>query len=325
MLLHRIASRLILGCPLVAAAFPALAAPDYPNRPIRVIVPFAAGSTTDIMARALSDKLSERLGQPLVIENRGGASGTIGQQALANAEADGYTVMIHSASHTVSPSTFAKLPFDTVGDFAGITPIATLPNVLVVSPQKNWRSVQDLLAAAKNTPSGLNFASAGQGSATHLNAEKFKQATGIQATNIPFKGSGEAVNELLAGRVDYYFSPIAPVVGQIQEGRLIPLGVSSEKRSARLPDVPTLAEAGTQGAEFRFWIGMLAPAGTPQPIVLRLHKDVEAALASPEMKSRLAMLGAEAWTLAPEAFDAYIKDEIASNAEIVKAAGIAPQ
>ena len=190
----------------------------YPNKPIRVIVPFAAGSSTDIIARAITDKLSASMGQPVVVDNRGGASGTIGQAAVAQAAPDGYTLMIHSSSHTVSPSTFVKLPFDTVNDFAGITPISSLSNVLVISPSKNIKTLPELLAAAKNRSDGLNFASAGQGSATHLNAEKFKMAANIKATNIPFKGSAEAVTEVLSGRVDYYFSPIAPVLGQIKAG-----------------------------------------------------------------------------------------------------------
>jgi tripartite-type tricarboxylate transporter receptor subunit TctC len=199
----------------------------YPNKPIRVIVPFAAGSTTDIIARAISDKMAASLGQQLLVENRAGASGTIGQTAVATAAPDGYTIMVHSSSHTVSPSTFAKLPFDTVADFAGITPISSTPNVLVMSPSKGIKTLQELLAAARAKPGSMNFASAGQGSATHLNAEKFKMAAGIQATNIPFKGSAEAVTEVIAGRVDYYFSPIAPVIGQIQSGQLLALAVGS--------------------------------------------------------------------------------------------------
>ena len=296
----------------------------YPNKPIRVIVPFPAGSTTDIIARAIADKMGASLGQALIIDNRGGASGTIGQAAVATAAPDGYTIMIHSSSHTVSPSTFAKLPFDTLGDFAGITPISSTPNVLVISPTKNIKTLKDLLAAAKAKPGSMNFASAGQGSATHLNAEKFKMAAGIDAVNIPFKGSAEAVTEVMAGRVDYYFSPIAPVIGQIKEGQLLPLAVGSPRRASALPDVPTTLEAGVPGSEFNFWIGMMAPGKTPRDIINRLQEEVVKALASPEVKTRFASLGADAWTLKPEQFDAYIKEEIASNAKLVKAAGLAP-
>lgn len=314
----------LLGVAGVAAA-QGTGTNGYPSKPIRVIVPFAAGSTTDIMARAISDKLSASLGQQVLVDNRGGASGTIGQQMVAAAAPDGYTLLIHSSSHTVSPWTFAKLPFDTQADFVGITPIASLANVMVISPAKGVKTLPDLLAAARAKPGSFNYASAGQGSATHLNAEKFKLAAHIEATNIPFKGSAEAVSEVLGGRVDYYFSPIAPVIGQIKDGQLLALAVGSPKRSAALPDVPTTAEAGVPGSEFNFWIGMMAPAKTPREIVKRLHDEVAKALASPEVKERFAKLGADPWTLQPEQFDQYIKDEIAANAKLVKAAGLSPQ
>ncbi|HSV53599.1 MAG TPA: tripartite tricarboxylate transporter substrate binding protein [Burkholderiaceae bacterium] len=318
----RRASLVALGFIAALSPLTASAQAGYPTKPIRVIVPFAAGSTTDIIARAIADKMSTSMGQQLVIDNRGGASGTIGQAAVANAAPDGYTIMIHSSSHTVSPSTFAKLPFDTTADFAGVTPISSTPNVLVISPSKNLKTLPALLAAAKAKPGSMNFASAGQGSATHLNAEKFKLAAKIEATNIPFKGSAEAVTEVLAGRVDYYFSPIAPVIGQIREGQLLALAVGSPSRASALPDVPTTAEAGVPGSEFNFWIGMMAPGKTPRDIVNRLHDEVVKALATPEVKERFARLGADAWTLKPEQFDAYIKDEIKSNAVLVKAAGL---
>jgi tripartite-type tricarboxylate transporter receptor subunit TctC len=291
----------------------ALAQAGYPSKPIKVVVPFPAGSTTDIIARAIADKMSQSMGQPLVIDNRGGASGTIGQQAVATAPADGYTIMVHSSSHTVSPSTFAKLPFDTLNDFVGVTPISSTPNVLVMSPSKNIKTLQELLAAARAKPGSMNFASAGQGSATHLNAEKFKLAAKI-----------EAVTEIIAGRVDYYFSPIAPVIGQIRNGQLVPLAVGSSKRASALPQVPTTAEAGVPGSEFNFWIGMMVPSKTPRDIVNRLNDEVVKALATPEVKERFTTLGADAWTMKPEQFDAYIRDEIKSNAILVKAAGLSP-
>ncbi|MBC7709973.1 MAG: tripartite tricarboxylate transporter substrate binding protein [Rhizobacter sp.] len=306
-------------------ALPVQAQAPYPNRPIRVVVPFAAGSTTDIIARSIADKMSQSLGQQLVIDNRGGASGTIGQAIVAQAAPDGYTLMIHSSSHTVSPSTFAKLPFDVAADFAGISPITTTPNVLVIAPSKNIKTLQALLVAARAKPGAMNFASAGQGSATHLNAEKFKMAANIEATNIPFKGSGEAVTEVLSGRVDYYFSPIAPVIGQIKEGHLLALAVGSSRRASALPDVPTTSEAGVPGSEFNFWIGMMAPAKTPRDIINRLHVELQKALDTPEVKERFAKLGADSWTLKPEQFDAYLKAEIKSNALLVKAAGLEVQ
>jgi tripartite-type tricarboxylate transporter receptor subunit TctC len=314
-----------IGSLALLSPLTSLAQAGYPSKPVRVFVPFAAGSTTDIIARAIADKMSQSMGQQLVIENRAGASGTIGQAAVAQAAPDGYTIMIHSSSHTVSPSTFAKLPFDTVTDFAGVTPISSTPNVLVISPSKNIKTLQELLAAARAKPGSMNYASAGQGSATHLNAEKFKLAAKIEATNIPFKGSAEAVTEVMAGRVDYYFSPIAPVIGQIRNGQLIPLAVGSPKRASALPNVPTTAEAGVPGSEFNFWIGMFVPGKTPREIVNRLNDEVVKALGTPEVKERFAALGADAWTLKPEQFDAYIRDEIKSNAVLVKAAGLEVQ
>ncbi len=306
-------------------AAPAWAQTAFPSKPIRVVVPFAAGSTTDIIARAITDRLSQSLGQPVVVENRAGASGTIGQAAVAQAAPDGHTILIHSSSHTVSPSTFAKLPFDTATDFAGVTPIASTPNVLVVSPAKGWKTVQELLATARAKPGQLNYASAGQGSATHLNAEKFKMAGQFFAVHIPFNGSAAAVTEVLAGRMDYYFSPITPVLPQIREGRLLALAVGSPRRAAALPQVPTTAEAGLPGSEFNFWIGMMVPAKTPRDVVNRLHDEVVKALDSAEVKERFARLGADAWTLRPEAFDTYIRDEIRSNAALVKAARLEVQ
>src|SRR5688572_2207495 len=303
----------------------ALAQGAYPNKPIRVIVPFSAGSTTDIIARAITDKMSQSMGQPIVIENRGGAGGTVGQAAVARAEPDGYTVLVHSSSHTVAPSTYAKLPFDTQRDFAGVTPIAQLPNVLVISPAKGMKDLPSLVKYARANPGKLNYASAGNGSATHLNAEKFKMQAKFFAVHIPYRGSPEAVTDVLTGAVDYYFSPIAPVLSQIKEGKLLALAVGSEKRSAALPDVPTTAEAGVPGSEFNFWIGMMVPVKTPREVVNRLHSEVEKALASPEVKERFTRLGADAWTMKPEQFDAYIRKEIDINAKLVANAGLTPQ
>lgn len=297
----------------------------YPSKPIRVVVPFTAGSSTDVIARAITDKLSASLGQQVIVDNRGGAGGTLGAAQVANAAPDGYTILIHSSSHTVSPSTYLKLPYDTINDFAGVTPIAALPNALVVSPSKNMKTLKDLLDLAKAKPGQLNYASAGQGSATHLNAEKFRTQAKIDAMHIPFKGSPEAVTEVMGGRVDYYFSPVAPVLSHIRDGRLVALAVGSPKRSTALPDVPTTTEAGVPNSEFNFWIGMLVPAKTPKDIVNKLNAEVQKALASNDVKERFAKLGAEPWTMSPDQFDRYIKDDIAANAKLVKEAGISPQ
>lgn len=299
-------------------------AEGFPDRPLKMVVPFGPGTSTDTVARIVASAMEKSLGQPVVVENRAGAGGTIGAAQVAQAAPDGYTVLIHSSSHTVNPSTFARLPFDTVKDFAGVTPISTLPNVLVIAPSKNIKSLSELLATARSKPGSLNYASSGTGSATHLNAERFRLQAKIDATHIPFKGSPEAVSEVISGRVDYYFSPVAPVIGQIKEGHLVPLAVGSPRRSSILPNVPTTAEAGVPGSEFNFWIGMMVPAKTPRPIVNKLQAEVAKALASEDVKTRFAAVGADAFVLTPEKFDAYIKDEIESNAQLVKAAGIEP-
>jgi tripartite-type tricarboxylate transporter receptor subunit TctC len=288
-------------------------------------VPFTPGSTTDIIARGVTDRLAVGLGQPVVVENRSGAGGTIGAAVVAKADPDGYTVLVHSSSHTVNPATYESLPFDTLRDFAGVTPLASLPNVLIISPAKNIRSVKELIAAAKAKPGSMNYASAGAGSATHLNAEKFRIQAGIDAVHVPFKGSPEAITEVMTGRVDYYFSPVAPVLSQIKEGKVVALAVGSPKRSSVLPDVPTTAEAGVPGSEYNFWIGMLVPAKTPREIVNRLYQETQKALASAEVKERFAKLGAEPMPMTPEQFDAYIKEELAANTKLVKAAGIKAQ
>jgi tripartite-type tricarboxylate transporter receptor subunit TctC len=321
----RLVYRALTTAALSALAFSAQAQSPYPTKPIRVVVPFSAGSTTDIIARAIAEKMGAGLGQPLVIDNRAGTGGTVGAGMVAKAAPDGYTILIHSSSHTVSPSAYAKLPFDTLKDFAGVTPIAQLPNVLVVSPNKGRRDMQSLVSYAQANPGKLNYASAGNGSATHLNAEKFKMQGKFFAVHIPYRGSAEAVTDLLAGTVDYYFSPVAPVLQQIKEGQLLALAVGSAKRSAALPNVPTTAEAGVPGSEFNFWIGMMVPAQTPRDIVNRLQAEVEKALASPEVKERFTRLGADAWVMKPEQFDAYIKDEVATNEKLVKNAGLTPQ
>ena len=318
-------SRLFFAAGLLAVAATATAQTQpWPSKPIRVVVPFTAGSTTDIVARAITDKLGAALGQPLVVDNRAGAGGTVGQALVAQAPADGHTLLIHSSSHTVSPSTYARLPFDTLRDFAGVTPIAQLPNVLVTSPAKNFRDLKSLVAHAQRNPGRLNYASAGNGSATHLNAEKFKMQGGFFAVHIPYRGSPEALADVVAGNVDYYFSPIAPVLPQIREGTLVALAVGSPARSAALPAVPTTAEAGVPGSEFNFWIGLLVSAKTPREVVVRLQAEVEKALAAPDVRERFARLRAAAWTLKPEAFDAYLQAEVAANAKLVKAARLEP-
>ncbi|MDQ3272474.1 MAG: tripartite tricarboxylate transporter substrate binding protein, partial [Pseudomonadota bacterium] len=264
-------------------------------------------------------------GQQVVVDNRTGAGGLIGTDIAAKAAPDGYTLLGTATPHVIFPHLHKKMPYDTLKDFAGVTPIAQLPNVLVISPKKDFKDLQGLVRYARANPGKLNYASAGNGSATHLNAEKFKMQGKFFAVHIPYRGSPEAVTDVMVGSVDYYFSPIAPVLPQIKEGQLLALAVGSAKRSPALPNVPTTSEAGVPGSEFNFWIGMMVPAKTPRDIITRLQAEVEKALASPEVRERFARLGAEAWVLKPEQFDSYIKDEIDVNAKLVKNAGLSPQ
>ncbi len=298
---------------------------NYPARPVRLIVPFTPGSTTDIIARAVADRLSVNLGQNVIVDNRAGAGGTIGAAVVAKAEPDGHTLLVHSSSHTVNPAMFATLPYDTLRDFTGITPLASLPNVLVISPSKGIRSVKELIAAAKAKPGSINYASAGAGSATHLNAEKFRVRAGFEGTHVPFKGSPDALLDVMTGRVDYYFCPVAPALPFIRDGRLLALAVGSPKRSSVLPDVPTTTEAGVPDSEYNFWIGMLAPGKTPRAIVNRLYQETQKVLASAEVKKRFADLGADPMLMTPQEFDAYIKAELTANIALAKAAGLKAQ
>jgi tripartite-type tricarboxylate transporter receptor subunit TctC len=304
--------------------FTALAQP-FPSKPIRVIVPFTPGSATDTMARPIADKLSTALGQPVIVENRPGAGGTIGIAALAKSPADGYTLAVVSTGHVVNPVLYANMPYDTLKDVSGVAPIAGQPCVLVVSPQLGVKSVKDLAAMAKAKPGQLNYATAGVGSAAHICAEKFRVAAGIDAVHVPLKGSPESLTETMGGRTQYTWTPLSTAVGQIKDGRLLALAVSTAKRSPQFPDVPTIAEAGFPKAEFNFWVGMLAPAGTPREVLGKLNAEIQKALAAPEMKERLANLGNEPMFMSPAEFDAFLKDEHTVLGEVMRSSGVKAQ
>ncbi|HWI78172.1 MAG TPA: tripartite tricarboxylate transporter substrate binding protein [Ramlibacter sp.] len=295
-------------------------AANYPNRPIRIVVPFTAGSATDIMARIVGEKISTSLGQPVTVENKAGAGGTLGAAQVAKSEPDGYTLLVVSTGHVVNPALYDNLSYDTVGDFAGVIPLASLPSVLVVGANSPYKSVRELIAGAKAKPGQLNFASAGRGSATHVAAEKFRSATGIEVTHVPFKGTPETIVETIAGRVDFMFTPILSSIPNIRDNRMRALAVSTAKRSTILPDVPTVAEAGVPGFVFDFWVGLLAPAKTPRDIVRKLNQEVAKALSQPDVKERMAKLGAESMIMTPEQFDAYIKEEFTTLGTVMRAA-----
>ena len=310
----------------VALCWAAIAgAQTWPTKPVKIIVPFTAGSATDILARTFGQKLSEMWGQPVIVENRPGAGGTIGTGVVANAPADGYTLLVHSAAYSVNPSMYPDLPFDTRKAFVEITPLGGQPNVLVVAPSTGIKSVKDLIAQAKQKPGAFNYASAGAGSGTHINAEKFRLATGIDAVHVPYKGTPEALKDTMAGRVTYFFSPISAALPQVKDGNLLALGVSSAQRSSALKDVPTIAEAGVPGFDYNLWVGMFGPAAMRPDLVERINKDVQRALASPEIKERLANLGAEAMPMTPAEFRKFARYDMDVSAKIVKAAGIKAQ
>jgi tripartite-type tricarboxylate transporter receptor subunit TctC len=313
----------VLAATLLAGS--ALAQSAWPSRPIRMIVPFTAGSGTDIIARTVGDAMSRSLGQPVIVENKPGAGGTIGAAQVAKSEPDGYTVLIHSSGHALNPAIYPSLPYDTVKDLSGVTPLAALPNVLVVSPARGWKSVADLVAAAKARPGQLNYASAGMGSATHMNAEKFKLRAGIEAQHVPFKGTPEALTDVIGGRNDFFFAPLTAALPLVKEGKLQALAVSTAQRSPALPDVPTTVEAGVRDSDYTFWVGLIVPSATPAPVVKRLHEEALKALGTPEVKERLAKLGAEAFTMEPEQFNAYIRTEMGAAAQIAKAANLKAQ
>jgi tripartite-type tricarboxylate transporter receptor subunit TctC len=297
----------------------------YPNKPVKIVVPFTAGSATDILGRTVGQKLSEMWGQPVIIENRPGAGGTIGANVVAHSPPDGYTLLVHSAAQAVNPYIYPTLQYDTVKDFVEVATLGGQPNVLVVSPGAGYKTVADLIAAAKKNPGSLNFGSAGTGSGTHINGEKFKLAAGIDVVHVPYKGTPEALTDTMTGRVTYFFSPISAALPNIREGKLVALGVSTAKRSSALPNVPTIAESGLPGFDYNLWVGMYAPAGTPSEIVEKINADVARAMATPELKERLVALGAEPMQMTPAEFHKFMASEMDDSAKVVKAAGIKVQ
>ena len=293
-----------------------------PDKVIKAVVPFGAGSATDGIARVVLDEVGKQLGQTIVVENRAGASGTIGANAVAKADPDGYTILVAASSHTVTPSTFAQLPYDAAADFTAVAPLVSIPNVIVVNAKRDYKTAKDLADDAKKRAGSLNYASAGAGSATHLAAERFKLAGGFVAQHVPFKGSSEAITEMLSDRIDFYASPINAASPLIKDGKLRALAVSSKQRASALPDVPTTIQAGFPNSDYEFWVGVLLPKNTPKPIVDAFHNAIVKATAEPNLAKKLAELGADPIKMSPAEFGAMIQNEIKSNADVVKAAGI---
>jgi tripartite-type tricarboxylate transporter receptor subunit TctC len=293
---------------------------NWPNRPVRLIVPFPAGGAVDVLARTVFDKVTAQVGQAFVIENRLGAGGTIGSAAVANAAPDGYTILVNSSSHTVAPALFGNLSYDAVRDFHGVIPLASLPTVLFVSANKGYNDVGELVAAAK--AKSLTYGSGGVGNATHLNVERFMLSAGFQALHVPFKGSPEALSEVLAGRIDFSFSALLPAMSLLEDGRLKALAVSSMARATALPNVPTTTEAGYPNSDYSFWAGVMVPKGTPRPIMETLYRETEKALQLPDVKAKIRTLGADPMPMTSAEFDKLLADEVRINKELVKSAGI---
>ena len=311
---------LVIASLLLTSLCPA-ASQSWPTKPVRVIVPFTAGSAVDIVARAVMEQVSTQIGQPVIVENRGGAGGTLGVGLVAKAEPDGHTILVHSSTHAVTASTYTNPGYDARKDFAAITALANVPNVLVTAPGK-YKSVKDMIEAGRAKQGSLNYASAGAGSSAHLNAERLMMAAGAKAQHIPFKGGPEALTEIMAGRVDFYFVPLPPARGLIAGKKVDALAVSSARRAGALPDVPTTVEAGYPNSEYNFWIGMFLPVKTPAAIVARLHEETIKALKNPAVIERLDKAGGEPMPMSPAAFDDFVRKEIELNAVLVKAAGI---
>jgi tripartite-type tricarboxylate transporter receptor subunit TctC len=320
----RLCRRVVLIVSFLLSMQVAVLAQDWPARPIRVIIPFGAGSATDLVPRIVFDRLSPQLGQPIVVENRGGAGGTLGTAAVAKADPDGYTLLAHSNAFSVAPAIYSNLPYDTLNDFAPVMPFGSLAAVLVMAPSKGFKTVQEMVAAARAKPGSFNFASVGVGSGTHLSAEKLKLSAGFDAVHVPFRGGPEALTEVMAGRVDFYFCPVGTALPFVRDGRLVALVTNGAARDAELPDVPTTAEAGYKGADFPIWIGLLAPAKTPRPIVDKLNAETAKAVNTPAVKDKLAKAGVLPLIMTPDGFAARIKAEVADNLVVAKAAGIKP-
>jgi tripartite-type tricarboxylate transporter receptor subunit TctC len=319
--MHR--RHLLAGCAaaLVAPALGRIAlAQAWPSRPIRAICPFSAGSTIDILGRIVTEPLAQVLAQPIVVENRGGAGGTIGSLSVAKAEADGYTLLINASAHTAAPASYPNIAYDPAKDFSGVAMIGVVPNVLLIAPSKNIKSAREL--AERGKAGDLTYASAGVGSASHWGVERFRLAAGFAGTHVPFRGGPEALAEVMTGRVDFACLGTSSSLPFIRDGRLVALAVTTRQRSAALPGVPTTLEVGFPDSDYTFWNGILAPAQTPKPIIERLHDEITKILGVPAIREKLSVQGVEPFQLSPREFDDLMRREIASNLALAKAAGL---
>ena len=318
---HAMRWTIILGLFFAAAA---AWAENWPSRLIKATIPFGAGSAADVVPRVVFDRLSAELGQAIVVENRPGAGGTLGTAAVVKAEPDGYSVLAQSSALAISPAIYPKLNFDVTKDLASALMIGVSANVMIVPVTRPWKTVQDFITDARAKPGSIVFGSVGIGSATHISAEKFRLAAGIETTHVPYRGGAEVVADILGGRVDFYFCPLATALPLIREGRVRALLVSTPRRVADLPDVPTPGEVGLKNAESAFWLGVFVPAKTPRDIVERFYDAGTKVLAEPSMRQSLTKLGVEPLPMSPAEMDAFVAREIADNLQVIKAAGIHP-
>jgi tripartite-type tricarboxylate transporter receptor subunit TctC len=312
------------GLLIVLGAGSPAAAQDWPTRPVLVVSPFTAGSANDIVARLVLDQVGQQIGQAFVVENRPGGGGIVGVAAVVRAEPDGYTLLLSSASMSSAVILHSSLPYDELHDLVPVAMLGAQPSVLVAAPGKNFNTVAELVSAAKARPGQLDFASAGIGSASHIAGERFRLAAGLQVQHIPYRGPVEALSDLMTGRIDFYFLPIAPALPLIKQGKVTALAVSTPARAQSLPDVPTIAEAGYRDAEYLFWGGISAPAKTPRLIVDKLNREVNKALAKPAIEEKLQHLGVQPQPMTPDQFAKFFADDVAAMIKLGKDANIAP-
>jgi tripartite-type tricarboxylate transporter receptor subunit TctC len=307
---------LMLACTAANAA-------DYPSKPIRWISPWPPGGANDVFSRDIGRKIADAFGQPVIVDNRPGAAGTIGSDVAAKAPADGYTVVMGSSpTHAIAPSLYPQLPYDPLRDFTAITLVGTVPNVLVVHPSLAAKNVKELIALAKASPGRLNFASAGNGTSQHLSGELFKTLAGVDMVHVPYKGTAPAMVDLIAGQVQIAFDNVTTIVPHIQAGKLRALAVTPAKRTAILPDVPTVAEAGVPGYEASVWFGVFAPAGTPKAVIARLHAEILKALNTADLRARMVAMGTDISGMGPAEFQTFVRKEVPKWAEVVRKANV---
>jgi tripartite-type tricarboxylate transporter receptor subunit TctC len=313
-----------LLCLVLAHTAPVTAlAQTWPTRTVTVVVPFGPGNALETIGRPVLERLSLRLGQPFIVENRAGAGGLTGAAAVARGAADGYTVLFHSSSFSINHSFHVNRPYDTLTDFIPVIPLGLQPTLLITAAGKSINSTAELIAAAKIRPGAMNFASAGPGSTSHQAAERFRLAAGIDAKHVPFRAPSEALTETLTGRIDFYFPPISVALPLVNDGKVVPLAVSTKSRSAALPNVPTSTELGLKDSAFEFWIGFFLPAKTPAEIITRLHNETQNVLEVPTIQERMRTFGYEPMKLSPEQFAVFFSNDIEDLAKSIKAAGIA--